>query len=346
MYSDQRRSSTSSNASASNMSLSIKEEPQSPSQGPPMPPSTPHHQSSHSSSHPSTPNSQHRDRDRERDRDHQQHQGSKVTKSSNTSQNSSANSSKSSSKDQKSDDKEVKVKQEGQKPTMETQGPPPPPTSQYYIHPSYMGGGPFGFDPAAHPMYRNMNMMVPGAPYNTPYLQMARFHAPEDLSRNTGTKALDLLQHHASQFYNPHKIHELSERALKSPNSNPNKVAVSSPSVTQQPPQNNISTSIGSTPGHGSLSSSTLPPPPISSLPPGIPSSTHGPQKNSSTLSNSVAGNDKLMLSGANSDLPPGKEGSSTGRSPPPQRHVHTHHHTHVGVGLGYPMYPATYGGE
>lgn len=47
---------------------------------------------------------------------------------------------------------------------------------------------------------------------------MQRFHAPEDLSRNTSTKALDILQHQAAQYaYNPHKIHELSERALKSP---------------------------------------------------------------------------------------------------------------------------------
>lgn len=37
-----------------------------------------------------------------------------------------------------SDEKEMpKVKQEGQKPTMETQGPPPPPTSQFYLHPSF-----------------------------------------------------------------------------------------------------------------------------------------------------------------------------------------------------------------
>lgn len=36
------------------------------------------------------------------------------------------------------DDKDPpKIKQEGQKPTMETQGPPPPPTSQYFLHPSF-----------------------------------------------------------------------------------------------------------------------------------------------------------------------------------------------------------------
>lgn len=116
--------------------------------------------------------------------------------------------------------KEKDVKQEGVKPTMETQGPPPPPTSQYaYIHPSYMQGPHYGtlpFDPS-HPMYRGI--MVPGPYSSNPYLhpQMPRYHAPEDLSRaQPPSKALDMLQHHA-QYYSSHKIHELQERAIKSP---------------------------------------------------------------------------------------------------------------------------------
>lgn len=44
------------------------------------------------------------------------------------------------------------------------------------------------------------------------------------MSRNpANTKALDLLQQHASQYYNTHKIHELNDRAnqlAKSPSSN------------------------------------------------------------------------------------------------------------------------------
>lgn len=152
----------------------------------------------------------------------------------------------------KPDEKELmKIKQEGQKPTMETQGPPPPPTSQYYLHhPSYMSPAPFGFDPS-HPMYRNM--IVPGTPYNpSPYhLQMPRYHPPEDLSRNPNTKALDLLQHHASQYYNTHKIHELSERALKSPTSNV-KMSVSSPNVGSQQQQNtNPNSNVGGIGGSG-----------------------------------------------------------------------------------------------
>lgn len=112
------------------------------------------------------------------------------------------------------------IKQEGQKPTMETTGPPPPPTSQYYLHPSYMqpphyGGLPFD------PMYRGLNPMLVSSPYGPgTYLHpgaMPRYHAPEDLSRPPPpSKALDLLQHH-QQFYSSHKIHELQERALKSP---------------------------------------------------------------------------------------------------------------------------------
>ncbi|KAL3285896.1 hypothetical protein HHI36_000416 [Cryptolaemus montrouzieri] len=123
-------------------------------------------------------------------------------------------------KEPKIEEKDKKdIKQEGVKPTMETQGPPPPPTSQYaYIHHNYMQSPHYGalhFDPNH---YRGL--MVPG-PYSTnPYLlntQIPRYHAPEDLSRaQPPTKALDMLEHHA-QYYSQHKIHELQERAIKSP---------------------------------------------------------------------------------------------------------------------------------
>lgn len=116
-------------------------------------------------------------------------------------------------------DEPKSIKQEGQKPTMETTGPPPPPTSQYFLHPSYMqpphyGGLPFD------PMYRNLSpMIVPSYPPG-PYLHpgsISRYHAPEDLSRPPPPKTLELLHHHPSQYYSTHKIHELQERALKSP---------------------------------------------------------------------------------------------------------------------------------
>uniref|UniRef100_A0A6M2DQQ9 Putative zinc finger protein 608-like isoform x1 n=1 Tax=Xenopsylla cheopis TaxID=163159 RepID=A0A6M2DQQ9_XENCH len=93
------------------------------------------------------------------------------------------------------------------------------PQQYTYIHSGYLQSNPYAglaFD-SAHPVYRNMSpvQLVP-SPYGAgPYLH--RFHNPEDLSRsqNQNPKPLDILQH-ANQFY-PHKIHELQERALKSP---------------------------------------------------------------------------------------------------------------------------------
>ncbi|XP_008195436.2 zinc finger protein 608 isoform X3 [Tribolium castaneum] len=174
-------------------------------------------------------------------------------------------------KDPKPEEKKDKdLKQEGVKPTMETQGPPPPPTSQYaYIHPSYMQSPHYGalpFDPN-HPMYRGI--MVPGPYSGNPYLhQIPRYHAPEDLSRAPPPKALDMLQHHA-QYYSSHKIHELQERAIKSPTPKTS-VASSSPSTSQpapvsqpqmtQPPTSTSTTPAGKqTPGDGKDSRS--PPP-------------------------------------------------------------------------------------
>lgn len=217
--------------------------------------------------------------------------------------------------------KDEKVKQEGVKPTMETQGPPPPPTSSYaYFHPpSYLQSPYVPFDPA-HPVYRTMNsMIVPTGPYgNSPYLhhppqmhaQIPRYHAPEDLSRppsGSATKALDLLHHQASQYYpSSHKIHELQERAIKSPTPK-------------------VSTTIASP----------------SSAANGQPSSLSTPQLTPTSTS------DKFSSSGSSQSTKASSVDGKDSRSPPPQRHVHTHHHTHVGLGypiLG-PQYAAPYGG-
>lgn len=312
MYADQRR------PTSTNPSIPIKEEPGGILQQPFQPPSM------------------HKDRDKEKDKS--EYSQSKNAKT--PSQSSAQQTHKSSAKDIKTEDKEMPrvIKQEGQKPTMETQGPPPPPTSQYFIHPSYMSPGPFGFDPASHPLYRNM--MVPSAYGASPYhLQMSRFHAPEDLSRNPNPKALDILQHHANQYYNPHKIHELSERALKSPTGTA-KTAVSSPNVTQTPPtQHSSNSGATSSASHSSLGSSNTGSINLThQTPVALPSSSGVGKSN-------TASTDKMNII---NEMPGGiiKDGPPTGRSPPPQRHVHTHHHTHVGVGLGYPMYPAAYGGK
>lgn len=183
-------------------------------------------------------------------------------------------------------------------------------------------------------------MLVPGPPFNaSPYhlsAMAARIPTPEDLSRSNNTKALDLLQHHANQYYNSHKIHELSERALKSPTSN-TKVSVSSPSALQPGvvgPSNTIVDRVGSgVPSGQSPASSSL-----------------GP----SVVNNPLGGQSKNLDKPLSEVAPGSKEGLPStdikdvtgGRSPPPQRHVHTHHHTHVG--LGYPIgpYGAPYGGK
>lgn len=145
-----------------------------------------------------------------------------------------------------------------------------------------------------------------------------RYHGPEDLSRGppaAPTKALDMLQHHANQYYSSHKIHELQERALKSPT-----------------PKSNVP------PQQQSQQQVPAPPPPSSQQQP--------PQVTPPSLPVSGASVSPAVTAG-----PPGKDGKDAPaqiRSPPPQRHVHTHHHTHVG--LGYPLlpgqYPAPYGGK
>lgn len=239
-------------------------------------------------------------------------------KSSKSSSSSSSSVPKSSSgKDIKSEEKEPKIKQEGQKPTMETQGPPPPPTSQYYLPYMGPGGNPFFPDPS-HPMYRNM--LVPTAPYNASYhLQMARFSSPEDLSRNPNTKALDLLQQHANQYYNTHKIHELSERVsqMKSPTNNPKipVTSVSSPNISQPLPgtninvtsANNISTSLSSnTTSINNITQSNLSASSSSSL-------STSQQLATKSSDKSDRGDPKDPLSGSNGSL-------NRTTSPPPQR--------------------------
>lgn len=221
-----------------------------------------------------------------------------------------------------------KNKQEGVKPTMETQGPPPPPTSQYtYIHPSaYIQPQHYSalpFDPG-HAVYRGLSPMLVSGPYAAnPYLhQLPRYHAPEDLSRPPGGKALDLLQHHANQYYSAHKIHELQERALKSPTPKTSAASASPSSAGPTParPPSGPPTSVAGPGG-----------PPGQSQQPSGKQQSQGSQQQQQSAVDASSGN-------------LGKDS----RSPPPQRHVHTHHHTHVG--LGYPIltgqYPAPYGGK
>ncbi|XP_065349687.1 zinc finger protein 609 isoform X2 [Cloeon dipterum] len=235
--------------------------------------------------------------------------------------------------EKKQESEKSSSKQEGVKPTMETQGPPPPTNSYAYFNPNYMQSAHYStlpFDPN-HPVYRGMSpMLVPGPYGATPYLHPPmRYPGPEDLSRGpppaAPTKTLDMLQHHPSQYaYSSHKIHELQERALKSPTpgaktpSNP-----TPPSAGGPPPSSVPGGPIATAPGRSG------PPRPSSG-------GATTPSGASTTKIAPPAAGDKDPLA------PPPM------RSPPPQRHVHTHHHTHVG--LGYPIlpgqYPSPYGGK
>lgn len=232
------------------------------------------------------------------------------------SQSKSSERSESSSREEKKSEKikvEPKVESEGQKPTMETTGPPPPPTNSYaaYFHPSaYIQGPPhFPHMPMepAHAMYRGgINpMIVSAAPHygSSPYVhpqiryvtpgacELPAHAQPPDalggkLHPSGPSKALDLL-HQVSQHYTTtHKIHELQEHALMSP----------TPTSTPSSTPSTVSSS-------GSGKSSTEPVV--------VASKMEGPR--------------------------------DTSRSPPTQRHIHQHHHTHVGV--GYPIYDP-YGGK
>lgn len=134
------------------------------------------------------------------------------------------------------------VKQEGQKPTTETQGPPPPPTSQYYL-PPYMQQhyGALPFDPVYRAPLSPMLVGGFGGGWTVP-----RYHAPEDLSRPPGGKLELLPGAGPSQFaYGgaPHKIHELQEHA-KSPQGKPRADAPKEPppGARSPPPQRHVHT--------------------------------------------------------------------------------------------------------
>ena len=224
-------------------------------------------------------------------------------------------------KEEKKDD--PKGKQEGVKPTMESQGPPPGGGPYAYTmhpggygiqHPYYAG---FPNDPAllarANPVlmspYYQLRLNLPPGHQRT-----AVSDPPQDLSAKPVSvtskmsstslstqvpppgKSLDMLQHQVNRYnnvYNPHKIHELQERGVKSPQ-------------TSQP--------------------QSVPPLTVTSKPPApVPISAGGSSQSKDTTIPLVRTSE-----------------TDRSRSPPAQRHVHTHHHTHVG--LTYPPYPLPLG--
>ena len=185
--------------------------------------------------------------------------------------------------------KEVKM-EEGVKPTMETRGPPPGPQTFGYMHPGLirppysLPGLPPGFAdpilssslppfglPGGHNPYLRppAGFSFPGDPLRSPFPSLP---SPEDLARAglpgagppglSGTKALDLLQQHASQYYANQKLAELQERALKSPS-----LSSSSSSMAVSPAVSKSITTIAGKESPVSTSSSSDPksksPPPL-----------------------------------------------------------------------------------
>ena len=133
----------------------------------------------------------------------------------------------------------------------------------------------------------------------------------------SATKTLDLLNQQAAaqQFYaaQSHKIHELQERAIKSPSGVSSEKSLSSPII----PSSSIA----------SLSTATT----VSSA----SSATPGLNKSSTDR---LAASPSMPTAGGRKDSPSPSVSSGSRRSPPPLRHVHTHTHTHFG--LGYPLLP------
>ena len=171
---------------------------------------------------------------------------------------------------------------------------------------------------------------------------------PEDLSRSaalamaamsslsggggsSATKALDMLAQQANQYYaavaasqgqgmptttttsssspSSHKIHELQERALKSP----------APQRSTASPSMSLSQSLsrGATPT--SMLTNTVP--------------------TTSTTTKSCTSDLSTFSKRTPSPSARGTPSGARSRSPPLQRHLHTHTHTHFGLGqLGYPL--------
>ena len=134
-------------------------------------------------------------------------------------------------------------------------------------------------------------------------------------SGSSATKTLDLLNQQAHQFYaaQSHKIHELQERAIKSPSGVSSEKSLASPII----PSSSIA----------SLSTATT-----------VTSSSSAPSGMKNTSTDRLAASPSITSAGGRKGTPSPSLSTGSRRSPPPLRHVHTHTHTHFG--LGYPLLP------
>ena len=133
--------------------------------------------------------------------------------------------------------------------------------------------------------------------------------------QSSATKTLDMLNQQAAahQFYaaQSHKIHELQERAIKSPSGVSSEKSLSSPIIPSSVP--------------ASLSTATT-----------TTSSSSANSGMSKVSSDRLAPSPSIPGVGGRKGSP---SPSGSRPSPPPLRHVHTHTHTHFGLG-GYPLLP------
>jgi hypothetical protein len=161
---------------------------------------------------------------------------------------------------------------------------------------------------------------------------------------------LDLLQHHAAQYYaSQHKIHELHERAMKSPSP---QVGGGGPGGVSGPGSGSVGSSpVGSGPpggpggpGSGGLTSKPSSPSGIGlgiGIGIGVP-----PLGRSGSGGGGGSGPQKAAdLSSGGKDTKPSLASLAAGlnescRSPPTQHHVHSHTHHHTHVGISYPIIP------
>ncbi|KAI5642916.1 hypothetical protein NE865_04955 [Phthorimaea operculella] len=268
----------------------------------------------------------------------------------------------------------MSVKQEGQKPTTETQGPPPPPTSQYYLpymQPPHYGGLPFEL------VYRAPLSQVkqegqkpttetqgppppPTSQYYLPYMQPPHYgglpfepvyRAPLSVSctyvatvgwglclpsETQGPPPPPTSQYYLPYMQPPHYGGLPFEPVYRAP---------LSPML------------VGGFPGGWTVPRYHAPedlsrpgaPAKLDLMPPGHQQYAYGSPHNVGGPVGSVGAPHKIHELQEHAKSPAGKppptsraEGTKdSARSPPPQRHVHTHHHTHVG--LGYPLYPPPY---
>lgn len=207
-------------------------------------------------------------------------------------------------------DKKNENKNEGVKPTMETTGPPPPPTSTAY-YPSFPPYSPLTYDPYRPPIVPTMTLPAgyPPPHYLAPPAMVPRFplnppgsNAPEDLSRGGSSGPMI----HAPHLYSSHnhKIHELQERARKSP----------------------LSSGLLSTPQKVSS--------PMNS---GKEGSPLGPVVTSASIS--VSSSSSSLVHGERGSIGGGVEGRSPPSARPPTHHLHEgfSHYSHFSPQYHYP---------